>query len=331
MKPLVTVLGPSQAGPGERELMLTEARSALDALGVDDVVRVDVPARGSGEDVEDSGLRSSVAAAVPALQSGSLFGGSSGCLIVDAHQLQKAEAEVLAELMTTIPDDGSVIAVFVADGSIPAPLGKSLRERAEAVKVDRVTERTAAGWLAKTAKQRGVKIDADAAGALIQRFGTDIGALRSALDQLAVSGESVSGDLVRERFRNRPDEPMWLMADAIVAGDTGQALRRLEDFLIHGHPLQLLAFLQNDVRRRCLAAAADDYETFVDRDGGRRSYAMEKVWKQRNQAKASDLRKALGALARADLHLKTTPEATHQVTMERLTVALCLWYGGRGR
>ncbi len=331
VKPIVTVLGPGQAGPGERELMLTEARTALDARGVEDVVRVDVPGRGSGDEVEDSGLRSPVAAAVPALQSGSLFGGSSGCLIVDAHALHKAEAEVLAELVGSIPLDGSVVAVFVAEGSIPAPLGKALRAIAEAVKVDRLTERSAAAWLSSAARTRGIKLDADAAGLLIQRFGTDLGALGSALDQLAVAGGRITAETVRDRFKNRPDEPMWHLADAIVSGDAGQSLRRLEDFLIHGHPLQLLAFLQNDVRRRCLAAAADDYETFVERDGGRKGYAMEKVWKQRNQAKAVDLRKALGALARADLHLKTMPETTHRVTMERLTVAMCHWYGGRGR
>jgi hypothetical protein len=64
-------------------------------------------------------------------------------------------------------------------------------------------------------------------------------------------------------------------------------------------------------------------------EGGRRGFPLEKVWKQRNRVNDSDLRLALGALARADLQLKTAPEATHRVTMERLTVALCRWYGGR--
>jgi len=311
--------------------MLSEARAALDGRGVDDQVRIDVPMRGGGEDVEESGMRSGVAGVIPALQSGSLFGASSGCLVVDAHHLMKAEAEVLAELVANLAQDGSVVAVFVAEGAIPAPLGRALEEIADTITVVQVTERTAAGWLATAARQRGLKLDGEAAGSLIQRFGTDLGALGGALDQLAVDGEPITAESVRDRFRNRPDEPMWHIADAIVAGDTGQALRRVEDFLIHGHPLQLLAFLQNDVRRRCLAAATDDYDTFVERDGGRRGYAMEKVWKQRRQAKAANLRRALGALARADLHLKTTPEATHLVTMERLTVALCHWYGGRGR
>jgi DNA polymerase III delta subunit len=329
MKPIVVIAGPSQAGPGERGLMLEAARDALEQLGATDVTRVDVPGRGSGDDTEDSGLRQSVAGAVPALQSGSLFGGSTGVLLVDAHQLLKAEAVVIAELITAVGADGAVIAVFVAAGAIPAPLGGVLRKLADTVKVDRLNERKAATWLSAAARQRGVTMDGDAASALIQRFGTDVGALGSALDQLAVDGLRVTADEVKDRFKNRPDEPMWHMSDAIAAGDTGETLRRLEDFLIHGHPLQLLAFLQNDVRRRALASSAPDYDTFVERDGGRKGYGMEKVWKVRHRARDTDLRRALGALARADIQLKTMPEPVHRVTMERLVVALCHWYGGK--
>ncbi len=323
------ISGPSQAGPGERQLMLDAAKATLDQLGATEITRIDVPGRGSGDDAEDSGLRQPVATAIPALQSGSLFGGSPAVMVVDAQQLLKAEATVLAELVTAAGESGGIVAVFVAAGAVPAPLGAVLRKTAETVKVDRLTERKAATWLSQAARDRGIGLHGDAAGALIQRFGTDVGALGRALDQLAVDGEPLTGDAIRERFKNRPDEPMWHIADAIAAGDTGETLRRLEDFLIHGHPLQLLAFLQNDVRRRCLAAAAPDYDTFVDRDGGRKSYAMEKVWKSRHRARDTDLRRAVGALARADMHLKTTPEPTHRVTMERLVVALCHWYGGR--
>ncbi len=331
MKPIVTVIGPRGAGPGERELMFQAAQEAIGRLDVEEITRVDVPGRGSGDDTEDSGLRSPVAVAVPALQSGSLFGGRTCLLVVDAHQLLKTEATVIAEVVRSLTPDSGVTAVFVAAGSIPAPLAAELRSKAEAVKIGRLNERGAATWLGAAARERKMRIRPDAVDALIQRFGSDVGALGGALDQLAVDGGEVTVDLVTDRFKNRPDEPMWYYVDAIVAGDSGEALRRLADFLIHGHPLQLLGALQNDVRRRSIAAAAPDYETFLERDGGRKGYGMEKVWKQRNRIQAADLRKALGAVARADIHLKTTPEATHRVTMERLTVALCHWYGGRGR
>jgi hypothetical protein len=35
----------------------------------------------------------------------------------------------------------------------------------------------------------------------------------------------------------------------------------------------------------------------------------------------------LRRLALADLQIKTAPEPTHRVTLERLTVAMCRWLG----
>ena len=329
MKPLVVISGPRDAGPGERDLMMERANAALEQLDVDGVTRIDVPAKGTaGDDTADGAMRTAVHEIVPALQSGSLFGGADGVLVVDADALLKAEAEVIAELLEL---SGESVAVFVAAGSIPAPLGSYLKKNAESISISRITERSAEEWLGRAARDRGLRIERDAASVLINRFGTNVAALGQALDQLAIDGPQVDLDRVKNRFKNRPDEPMWYYMDAVVAGKQGEALRRLADFLYHGHPLQLLAFLQNDVRRRSVAAAAPDYQTFLDWDGGRAGWAMEKVWKQRSRIRGSDLKLALRALAKADLQLKTSPEATHRVTMERLTVAMCRWYGGARR
>ena len=329
MKSIVTISGPRGAGPGERELMLSRAQEVFGQLGVDDVTRIDVPAKGTADE-SDGVLRASVEPAVPALQSGSLFGGRSGLLVVDAQSLLKAEAAVLAELVA-LADPEAVAAIFVSMGAVPAPLGKVLKNTGETIAVRRLTERNASEWLARAARERRMSLQGDAVAALINRFGTDVASLGGALDHLQSSGEQVTGEMVMTRFRNRPDEPAWLYMDAVSAGDTGAALRRLEDFLHHGHPLVLLATINTDLRRRALASAASDFETFADRDGGKRNYGMDKVWKQRHRVRASDLSRALDAVGRADLQLKTAPEVTHRVTMERLTVALCRWYGGRRR
>jgi DNA polymerase III delta subunit len=308
--------------------MMERANAALAQLGVDSPTRIDVPPKGTGsDDSSDGAMRGAVQEIVPALQSGSLFGGADGVLVVDANALLKAEAEVVAELVE-LASDGGAVAVFVTAGSIPAPLGSLLKKRGEAISIGRITERSAGEWLSKAARERGLRIDRDASTVLLNRFGTNVAALGQALDQLQVEGSDIALDQVRSRFKNRPDEPMWHYVDSIVAGRQGDALRRLADFLQHGHPLQLLAFLQSDVRRRSIAAAAPDYESFVEWDGGRAGWALEKVWKQRSRVRGSDLRSALKALARADLQLKTAPEVTHRVTMERLTVAMCRWYGG---
>jgi DNA polymerase III delta subunit len=200
----------------------------------------------------------------------------------------------------------------------------------EKATIKKLRERDAAEWLGGAARARGVNLTAGGAAALVQRFGSDIASLGQALDQLAMLEGPVTEGEIASRFRNRPDEPMWHYADAVGEGDVGSALRRLTDFLAHGHPLQLLAFLESDLRRRALAMAAPDQATFAEWAGGNPAqFPIQKAWRARSRTSPERLGRALNALARADMQLKSMPEATHRVTMERLTVALCQWYGGR--
>lgn len=327
MKALHAVLGPRDAGPGEREAMLAMARGLLD--GVDEVERIDIPGRGAGEE-GDGSLRTEVDRLVPALQSGSLFGGRRGVLVVDAHHLQVAEAAVLADLASGL-DEAMAMVVLVAEGSLPSAVTKVVKAEGETHTVDKLRERDVAGWLQAAARERRLRLRPDAIVALSQRFGTDTAAMGQALDQMIGYDADITGEHIVARFRNRPDEPMWFYADAVAAGDTGQALRRLADFLTHGHPLQLLAFVENDLKRRALAAAAPSIEVFAEWVGARPDhYPTKKAWQARGTTSDDDLRRALDAVSRADLALKTEPEPTHRVTMERLTVALSRWYRGRG-
>lgn len=240
---VLLVAGAGDAGPGDRDEMLRRGQAALQEAGVDGIDRLDVPARGTSADEGEGVLRPEIAPLVPALQSGSLFGGRRGSLVVDAQNLLKGEAEVIADLVADL-DAGTAVVCFVSAGALPAPLGRVVDRVGERVTVKKLRERDAAEWLGGAARRRRVSLTAGAAAALVQRFGSDIASLGQALDQLAMAGEEVTEAEVISRFRNRPDEPMWHYADAVGEGEVGAALRRLEDFLAHGHPLQLLAFLE---------------------------------------------------------------------------------------
>ena len=328
MKFVVHVKGPSGPGPGERIQMLERARRVFDETGIapTDVVRIDVPGRGGSED-GDGALRPELEPLVPTLQSGSLFGGAQGLLLVDAQGIRAAEAAVIAELLDSAASD-AVQVVVVSGGALPAALGKALKAHGEVISVSKMRERDTAEWLSSEARARKLMLKGDASAALLERFGSDVASLGQALDQLAMGSEPVTGDHVRAIFKNRPDEPMWRIGDAISQGDVGTALRRLADFLTHGHPLVLLAFLENDLRRRSLAAAAPDLETFATWAKAKPdAYPTKKAWRARGAVSDSDLRRALDAFVRADRALKTAPEAIHRVTLERLVVALCRWYG----
>ncbi|GMQ97649.1 MAG: hypothetical protein BMS9Abin17_0149 [Acidimicrobiia bacterium] len=323
--PWYAIVGPREAGATDRDQMLSRAAAIFEREGVDEPVRVDVPAKGAAAAQDGSALRDAVRSIVPALQSGSLFGGKTGVVVVDAQQLLKAEVDAITAMLTNA-DDEQAVAVFLAFGTLPAGIKKLVAASGNVDTVKAATERGAGSWISAYAKANGLRVDAAARSALIQTFGSNTSQMQQALEQIAVNSSTVTADDVETRFTNRPDEPMWFLGDAIMAGDQAQALRRLGDFLEHQHPLVFLSYLEGEVRKRSLAAVAPDYDTFAAwAKANPNSYATKKIWDARTRANADALSDAVGAISRADLTLKTMPETTHRVTLERLTVAMCRW------
>lgn len=328
MKPILHIAGPSGAGPGEREEMLNRMSTYLDQMEVTQRVRFDVPQRGS--DVEGQGtMRGELEPLIPALQSGSLFGDLVGIEIVDAQWIQAAEAVVLADLLSAV-DPNAVAVVLVAAGALPKALTSALKGSAEKITISKLRDRDIRDALGDELKRRSLEADRDGAQALLARFGTDLGSLRRALDQLQGTTTKITRSLVIDRFKNRPEEGMWHYTDAISAGQVGQSLMHLDALLTHSHPLALVGVLESDLRQKAYASAAPDLESFSEWMPPRTpSWKVEKLWKARGKVSDSDLHRAVSALARADRILKSAPEETHRVTMERLTVALCRWYSRR--
>ena len=320
------VAGPSNAGPGEREQMLAAAARHFADRGVDrrQVVRIDVPGRGAGG-VGEGALRAELEPMIPLLQSGSLFGESVGLELVDAQNLQKSEVETLMELLDNAPLD-TIEVVLVAAGTVAKPLTALAKDRGSLISIRKTWERQAEKWLADEVRRRRLSWEKGATEAMLQRFGSDTAGMGQALDQLEEVEAKITAKLILDRFKNRPDQPLWHITDAIARGDKGEALRRLSDFLTHGHPLVYLAALESDLKRRTLAAAAPDEDTFREWLGGGSDRALARAWSNRSRVRESSLRRAQEALVRADRVLKTQPEEMHTVTLERLTVALCLWY-----
>jgi DNA polymerase III delta subunit len=320
---LLIVTGPSNAGPGEREQMLELATDHMVKHDVarDQVVRIDVPGRGAGEE-GDGALRAELEPMVPMLQSGSLFGDTQGLELIDAQYLQKAEVESLVGLLEGA-DLSTIEVVLIYGGAVP----KAIKDlNGQTVSVRKMWERQATQWLDEQVKARGLTLEKGAEDALMKRFGTDTASMGQALDQLEETSGRITPGLIMDRFKNRPDEPTWHITDAIEKGDVPTALRRLSDFLVHGHPLVYLAALETDLKKRSLAAAAPDQNTLREWVGGS-DRQVSRLWNQRGRVRESSLRRAQDALVRADRVVKTHPEDVHRVTLERITVAFCRWYG----
>lgn len=319
---LLTIAGPSNAGPGEREQMLEMAARQFAESGMQpgQVVRIDVPGRGAGESGEGA-VRTELEPMIPLLQSGSLFGDPEGLQLVDSQNLQKAELETLVELLGD-SDSAAAQVIMIYSGAVPKAIS---RLATQSLSVKKMWDRQATQWLEAEVEERGLKMSRGAVEALVKRFGTDTASMSRALDQLEETSGAITEQLVMDRFKNRPDEPTWHITDAIGKGDAATALRRLADFLVHGHPLVYLAALESDLKKRSLAAAAPDKETLREWVGGS-DRQVSRLWAQRGKVRESSLRRAQEALVRADRVIKSQPEEIHRVTLERLTVALCRWY-----
>lgn len=299
------------------------ARAGLERSNV---LRLDVPGRGAGEE-GDGALRGELEPVIPLLQSGSLFGDAQGLLLVDAQNLQVGEGEVLEALISAV-DLSSVEIVFLAAGAMPRALASLIKKSGSSQSITKMWERQARQWLDAEIRDRGLVFEKGAEKAVLQKFGSDTAAMGQALDQLEETSGKITKELILDRFKNRPDEPTFLITDAISKGEVGEALRRLSDFLVHGHPLVFLAAVESDLKKRALAAAAPDELTFREWLGARAGdRGPGRFWGQRGKVRESSLRRAQEALVRADRVIKSQPEEVHRVTLERLTVALCRWYG----
>lgn len=325
---LLLISAPANAGPGERQQMLDGAAEHFARAGLErsQVLRIDVPGRGAGEE-GDGALRSELEPAIPLLQSGSLFGEPQGLELVDAQNLQAAEGSVLEELFKTA-DLSSIEIVLLAAGALPRSLSALVKSLGTSQSVKKMWERQALQWLDAEVRDRGLVLEKGADKAMLQKFGSDTASMGQALDQLEETSGKITKELILDRFKNRPDEPTFLITDAISKGEVGEALRRLSDFLVHGHPLVFLAAIESDLKKRALAAAAPDESTYRDWIGAAPSdRGPARFWSQRGRVRESALRRAQEALVRADRVIKSQPEEVHRVTLERLTVALCRWYG----
>ena len=274
MSETLAVLIADRGGPGEREEALTTARRHLVKVGVDNeqIVRIDVPSSRGGASGHAGGpdhhgaFRPELVTIVPLLQSSSLFGQKQGMLLVDANYLLAAESQALAELLPSI-DPAAVAVAIVAHRSLPNALSKKVKEIGKVKLIRQPWERQIHSWLVGEIKEKGLRMGYQARFALVQRFGTDRAALRRALEQLQGVNRPITAQMVTERFRNRPDQPVFRIVDEILAGNAEAALRRLGDYLANarasdGRPHILLGTLESDLRLRLQASQARDRRHF---------------------------------------------------------------------
>lgn len=103
------------------------------------------------------------------------------------------------------------------------------------------------------------KLTRDAADAIVDMVGEDIGMIDVSVAKLAVHlppGETIGEDLARDVVAGWQGKTVWQITDAIASGDAAEAMRQLDKLLAGGEkPIALLPQIAWSLRRLGMAAS----------------------------------------------------------------------------
>ena len=193
--------------------------------------------------------------AVAAALSAMTFAIGRRFVIADGVERWKdAETEPVLSAMATIDPDTLTVAFFAReDGRLKLPAG--LAEAVEAAGGQIATEsqvkpRALPGWVQQRADELGLRLDAQAARALVAQVGDRQQRLLRELEKLALEhgpDAAIGVEEVQESCAGSAERKLWTLADALVAGDRKGATRALLELRQQGE--RLPGLLYNMVRR----------------------------------------------------------------------------------
>jgi DNA polymerase III subunit delta len=241
LKPAYLIHGDDHGAVGER-------RSRLKALA---------EAEGDAGSVEILSGEASTPEGVALALSTMTFAIGRRVIVVDgAERFKEAEvAERIVPAMAAMPPD-TTIAFFAREES-RAKAPKALHDAVKAANGQIVTEATIkpwelAGWVREQAAQLGLSLDAFAAKTLVAQVGERQQRLLRELEKLALAAEEppegkgpvrVSAEEVERQSTHSTAWRAFSLADALVAGDAGEAVRSYLRLRAQGERLPGLVYL----------------------------------------------------------------------------------------
>jgi DNA polymerase-3 subunit delta len=184
--------------------------------------------------------------------------------------------------------------------------------------------------------RHGAKLERDAADALMEIVGPELGLIDQELAKLAAStqGQPIDSQLVQELVGGWRAKTAWDMLDAAVEGRTGEALLELDRLLLSGeNPIAVMGQIGSTLRRFAAATRAIEQSEAAGRrpnmrqaleTAGVKSFVMQKVEAQLRRLGRQRAGRIYQWLLDADLALKGTSSAPARArtVLEQLVVRL---------
>jgi DNA polymerase-3 subunit delta len=203
------------------------------------------------------------------------------------------------------------VALVLVHGGGPRGTGvltKLRKAGAVEVRVAPLRGRDFQGFVVQELRARRVRIDEDAAEQLVRAVGQDLRALAAAASQLAgdFAGQPITLEMVKTYFAGRAEAKSFSIADAVMAGETAQALEELRWALDTGTaPVLVTSALAGSLRSVArLGSAKARSEDALARELGVPQWKVRQVRGQARAWSPDAVGRAIRVVARADADIK---------------------------
>ncbi|MEN0130272.1 MAG: DNA polymerase III subunit delta [Brevundimonas sp.] len=245
--------------------------------------------------------------ALGVLTSPSLFA-EDKVVVVDG--LERGTEELLAEATTYLATPAPGVVMVLRYGS--GQRGKKLLDALKAARVpvvacDPITsdsDKTA--FVGSELRRAGRRADGEAVRALVDAVGSDLRELASACSQLVADTTGLIGaDVVERYYGGRIEATGFRVADAAVAGQSGEAVALLRHALATGvDPVPMVAALAMKLRTLAKVAAVRSRGQGALRELGLAPWQVDKATRELRRWTPEGLAAAISAVAQADAEVK---------------------------
>jgi DNA polymerase-3 subunit delta len=256
--------------------------------------------------------------------------------LVVGKSLGELKAEQLEPLVEYVADPNpSTCLVLVADKvDVRFKAFAALRKAGFLHVFQPLRDAALAGWLRGEARARKIDLAADAAGALAELAGPDLGRLSQTLDQLALytAGKPISLDDVETLVAETRQRNVFELTKTIGAGDVPRALALLANMLRNREPaLRIQYMLARTMRqiwraKELLAAGAPRGE--IAAGVGINPYFLDDVLVPARRMSRATLARAFERLYQSDVALKSS-RVDEDLLISRLVQSLAEDAGAR--
>jgi DNA polymerase-3 subunit delta len=238
----------------------------------------------------------------------SLFGGSK-CLVV--RDLHDAPDELQLDLLRLLgaPDPDVGLVVTHGGGARGKKVLDTMKQSgARVVDCPAVkTDRDKSDFVMREFSAARRKITSDGVRALVEAVGKDVRELAAACAQLVSDTEGAVDDAVVDTYYGGKVEATgFRVADATIAGQSGEALRLLRHAIASGvDPVPIVAVLASQLRQLVrVGAAGRGSSAQVAKNLGMAPWQVDKARRAVNHWSAEGLAVAVQAVAAADFEVK---------------------------